>query len=174
MTSFETSPISLYNFLSIFSIAFSNWQLFLLTWENTVLKNSEKIVKKLSELYEKKINNFCLLLFFCKVDIMWVKNYWRQFLIINISLTIEKMKLFMKYLHERIEFRKIYLFCCSVVTQSRHVRYLYKRAEVGICICKQYLAPCLALTLETVSPDRTSNVFSPFATRCRNGIQFNS
>ena len=30
----------------------------------------------LSEIYEKKINNICHL-FFCKVDIVWVKNYWK-------------------------------------------------------------------------------------------------
>ena len=61
-----------------------------------VLKNSEKILKKFSELYEKKINNFCLLQFFCKVIVSrlnkkLLKTNLRQFLIINILLTIAKI-----------------------------------------------------------------------------------
>jgi len=33
-----------------------------------LIKNSEKILRILREFYEKKINDFCLLQFFCKVD----------------------------------------------------------------------------------------------------------
>ena len=36
-----------------------------------LIKNSEKIL----ELYEKKINDFCLLQLFYKLDSIWVKNY---------------------------------------------------------------------------------------------------
>ena len=43
-------------------------------------KNSKKILTALWE--ENK--QFCLLQFFCKVDSIWVKNYWSQFLAINI------------------------------------------------------------------------------------------
>ena len=39
-------------------------------------KEVVKILKKFLELYEKKLNNFDLLLFFCKVDNTWVKNCW--------------------------------------------------------------------------------------------------
>jgi len=52
-----------------------------------LIKNSEKIFRVLRE----KINDFCLLQFFYKVDSICKKlfktNIW-QFLIINISLTI--------------------------------------------------------------------------------------
>jgi len=34
-----------------------------------------KNLKKFLELHERKVNNFCLLLFFCKVDSIRVKNY---------------------------------------------------------------------------------------------------
>ena len=40
------------NFLVLYFLIY--WQLFLLTWENTILKNSEKIRKKFSEFYERK------------------------------------------------------------------------------------------------------------------------
>jgi len=82
-------------FFRIFYQLFYCIFLFLSTWENTVLKNSEKILKKFLKLYEKKINDFCFLYFFCKVSSIWVKNYPRpifwQFLVINILLTITKI-----------------------------------------------------------------------------------
>ena len=57
-----------------------------------VKKNFEK---KFLEFYKKKINDFCLLQFFCKIDNIWVKNYLKpifgQFLVINILLTIAKI-----------------------------------------------------------------------------------
>jgi len=37
-----------------------------------LIKNSEKIRRVLCE-----ENNFHLLQFFCKIDSIWVKNYWR-------------------------------------------------------------------------------------------------
>jgi len=53
-----------------------------------VLKNFEKILRTLWE------ENKQVLLFFCKIDNIWVKKLLktniRQFLVINISLTIAK------------------------------------------------------------------------------------
>ena len=62
------------NFLSTFDTAFSYWQLLSSTWENAVPKNFEKILRTLWE--ENK--QFLFLAVFCKVDTIWVKNYWKS------------------------------------------------------------------------------------------------
>ena len=51
------------NFLSTFNTAFS----YFYQHEKIRLKNSEKILKKFLDFYEKKINNFCFLQFFGKL-----------------------------------------------------------------------------------------------------------
>ena len=106
------------NFLVIHFLIFTNMRKYDI---KKLWKNFEKILRTLWE-----ENSFYLLLFFCKVDSIWVKNYWKPIfsvlLVINILLTIAKIAKW----YRTFQLRLVHSIYRKVLGKNlRNILYMY-------------------------------------------------